>query len=76
MNTLEILTGIFRTVFDNDTLQLRPETTAHEVEGWDSLSHVNLMLAIETAFRIRFSSREMLSFRNVGELLACIESKV
>jgi acyl carrier protein len=49
--------------------------TADDVDGWDSLSHVNLNLAIEYGFNIRFSQKEILSFKNVGDLLKCIERK-
>ncbi len=75
MTTLEKLNQIFCTVFDNDEIQLRPEMTANDVDGWDSMSHVNLLLAVEKGFGIRFTQREMLSFKNVGDLVRCIESK-
>jgi len=49
--------------------------TANDVDGWDSLSHVNLILAVEKGFGIRFTRKEIMSFKNVGELLRCIDSK-
>jgi acyl carrier protein len=49
--------------------------TANDVEGWDSLSHVNLIVAIETKFGIRFNQKELLSFKNIGDLLNCIDKK-
>lgn len=70
------LTEIFRRVFEDDTLVIGPETTADQVEGWDSLSHINLILAVEMKYNIRFTRREATSFANVGELLASIESKL
>ena len=76
MTTSEKLNSIFREVFDDDTLQIRPEMTADDVDGWDSLSHVNLIVAVETAFLIRFNRKELLSFKNVGDLLRCIEGKI
>jgi acyl carrier protein len=76
MTTNEKLNLIFREVFDDDTLQIRPEMTADDVDGWDSLSHVNLIVAVETAFRIRFNRKELLTFKNVGDLLRCIEGKI
>ncbi len=76
MTTTEKLTSIFRQVFDNDEIILRPEMTANDVDGWDSLSHANLILAVEKGFGIRFSQREALSFKNVGDMLKCLESKV
>jgi acyl carrier protein len=76
MNTLEKLNGIFRIVFDNDDINVRPETTANDVDGWDSLSHVNLILAVEKGFKIRFTQTELLTFKNVGDLLRAVESKL
>lgn len=76
MNTQEILNGIFRQVFDDDSIHISSEMTANDIDGWDSLSHVNLIVAVETKFCIRFSQKELLTFRNVGDLLKCIESKI
>ncbi|MDD2707864.1 MAG: acyl carrier protein [Verrucomicrobiae bacterium] len=75
MTTIEKLNGIFQTVFDNDEIDIRPEMTANDVDGWDSLSHVNLILAVEKGFQIRFTEKELLTFKNVGDLLRGIESK-
>jgi len=76
MTTMDELTQVFRQVFDDPTITLKPETTANDVEGWDSLSHVNLMMAVENRFNIRFSQKEVLSFKNVGDLARCVESKL
>lgn len=76
MTTQETLNSIFQEVFDDDTIQIHPRMTANDVEGWDSLSHVNLILAIETRFQIRFSQKELLTFKNVGDLLRSIEAKI
>ncbi|MBM3888727.1 MAG: acyl carrier protein [Verrucomicrobia bacterium] len=76
MTTIEKLNGIFRTVFDNDEINIQPEMTANDVDGWDSLSHVNLILAVEKGFGIKFNQRELLTFKNVGDLLRSIESKL
>ena len=75
MSTLSDLNGIFQTVFDDDTLQIQPEMTANDVDGWDSLSHINLILAIENHFKIRFNQKELLTFKNVGDLVKSIDSK-
>lgn len=75
MTTIEQLNGILRTVFDNDEIEIRPEMTANDVDGWDSMSHVNLILAVEEGFGVRFTHEEIMSFRNVGDLLAAIEKK-
>lgn len=69
------LNEIFCEVFDDDGIVIRPEMTANEVDGWDSLSHVNLIVTIEQRFNIRFSQKELLTLRNVGDLLAVIASK-
>lgn len=72
----ERLTPIFREVFDNDAIVVSPGMTAAEVEEWDSLTHIRLMVAIEQAFGLRFSTAEISSFKNVGELARCIEGKL
>jgi len=76
MTTREKLNTIFCTVFDDEDIVIAPETTANDIDGWDSLSHVNLIVAVEAGFAIRFSHKEVLSFKNVGDLLACIDTKV
>jgi len=76
MTTREKLNAIFCTVFDDEDIVIAPETTANDVDGWDSLSHVNLIVAVEAGFGIRFSHKEVLSFKNVGDLLASIDTKV
>ncbi len=75
MTTMQILTDVFRQVFDDPTIALKPETTANDVEGWDSLSHVNLIMAVENRFNIRFNRKEVIGFKNVGDLARCVESK-
>jgi len=76
MAITEKLTRVFREVFDDDTLVLTDEMTADDVDAWDSLSHVNLMIAIEIAFGIEFKQNEIQSFANVGELRNGIEEKL
>jgi acyl carrier protein len=61
--------------FDADDLVISPETTAADVEDWDSLSHIRLIVAIERAFNIRFANSEIENLGNVGELAALIERK-
>jgi len=67
---------IFREELEQEELILTDETTAEDVEGWDSLSHVQLVAAMEEAFGIEFKSREILSWDNVGDLIDSIEKKV
>jgi len=70
------LNQIFCEVFDDDDIKIAPEMTANDVDGWDSLSHVNLIVAIESKFKITFSHKELLSFKNVGGLLNSIRCKI
>lgn len=69
------LNTIFCEVFDDDDITITPATTADDVDGWDSLSHVNLIVTIESRFNITFSQKELLTFKNVGDLLNSIRSK-
>jgi acyl carrier protein len=76
LELLEKLNEIFCAVFDDDDIKIAPEMTANDVDGWDSLSHVNLIVAIEAKFSIRFSHKELLTFKNVGDLLNSISGKI
>jgi acyl carrier protein len=76
MTTVETLNQVFQMVFDDGTIQISPEMTANDVDGWDSLSHVNLITTIEAKFNIRFSQKELLKQRNVGDLINDIERKL
>ena len=67
---------IFHDELEVDDLVLTDETTADDVEEWDSLSHVQLVAAMEEAFGIEFKSREILSWENIGDLIDSIEKKL
>ena len=67
---------VFRDELELDDLVLTDETTADDVEEWDSLSHVQLVVALEKDFDIKFTSREILSWDNVGDLVDCIGKKL
>jgi acyl carrier protein len=66
------LTALFRDVFDNQAIVLRPETTADDIAGWDSMSQVRLAVEIEHRFNIKIKSAEMEEMRSVRGLLALI----
>ena len=66
---------IFRDVLDNEDIMLADNTTANDVEEWDSLTHIQLIVAIEKHFKIKFTSKEILSWQNVGQLVDCIAIK-
>jgi acyl carrier protein len=73
--TLERLNGVFQQVFDDDEIEVTPATTAKDVEGWDSMMHVTLMINVEKAFGLKFSSSEVASLQKVGDLVTMIEAK-
>lgn len=78
MNRGDILrqvNDVFLEVLDDEDLILSDETTASDVEDWDSLNHIQLVVAIEKQFKIRFSSKEIQSWSNVGEMINSIEGK-
>ena len=70
------LTGIFREVFDDDQLVITPETTAADIEGWDSVAHIGLIVAIEERMHVKFHSAELESLHNVGQLAGVLEYKL
>jgi len=72
----ERLTDVFRQVFDNEELELSDATVASDVEGWDSLNHVKLVVAIEEAFGVKFSNREIGGWENVGDVRRSLAKKV
>lgn len=69
------LNEIFINVLDLDECNLTDETNANDIEEWDSLSHIQLIVAIEKRFGIKFTSLEIMKWRNVGELVDSILSK-
>jgi acyl carrier protein len=79
MDTEEILaklTPVFRDVFDNDRIALAPEMTARDVDGWDSLANIRLMITIEEEFRVKFDVGEFQEYRNVGDLAAGVKRRL
>ncbi len=69
---LEKVTGIIREVFEKDSIVVSETTTAADVEGWDSLTHLNLVNEIEMEFDIRFMLAEVQGSKNVGELITAL----
>lgn len=68
------LQTVFRDVLDNDEIILSTSSSAEDIEEWDSLSHIQLIVAVEKAFKIRFNSKEILSWKNVGEMTQSIQN--
>jgi len=69
------LSAIFHDVFDDESIVVTPQLTADDVDEWDSLSHIRLVLAIERKFGLQFSAAEVSRLKNVGEFVALIRSK-
>jgi len=72
----EKLNGIFIDVLDLDEYNLTDDTSANDIEEWDSLSHIQLIVAIEKAFKIKFTSLEIMKWKNVGEMVNSIQEKI
>jgi len=72
----EELNEIFMDVLDLEDVELQDETKADDIEEWDSLSHIQLIVAIEKKFKIKFTSSEIMKWKNVGELVDSIEEKL
>jgi acyl carrier protein len=70
------LNEIFRQVLDDDTVTLTPAMTAEDVEGWDSMNHIFIVVEIEKRFGVKFRAAEMEELKNVGELAALVREKV
>jgi acyl carrier protein len=77
MERSNILKGINDVFFDviDEELSIIETTTANDVEEWDSLTHIQLVVGIEKLFKIRFTSSEIQSWKDVGEMIDCIEQK-
>ena len=71
----EQLTSIFRDIFDDDSIVLTPETSAADIDSWDSFNHINLVVAIQKAFHVKFSTAELEKLGSVGDIVALIQQK-
>lgn len=70
------LNEVFRDVFDDETITVNDDTTADDIEDWDSLEHINLMAAVESEFGIKFSMGQIMTMKNVGEMADIILQKI
>ncbi len=75
MNEIEKIQEIFREVFEDEKLIIAPESTIDDIEGWDSLTHFQMIMEVEMEYNIKFTTEEIASLTTVGELLGLIESK-
>jgi acyl carrier protein len=75
-DVMERLLDVFREVFDDERIELRDETVAADVPDWDSLNHVKLVVAIEQAFGVEFSNREIAGWENVGDMRRSLAAKL
>ncbi|MCR5358078.1 MAG: acyl carrier protein [Lachnospiraceae bacterium] len=76
MSTLERLQEVFRDVFDDEDIVISNETTADDIEGWDSLTHVVLIVAVQDEFDIKFSIAETNTLKNIGDFIKLIDNKI
>ena len=78
MDTREIFTRlnrVFQDVFYDDSIRVTPNTTADDIEDWDSLEHITLISAVEREFRMKFKMGEISSMKNVGEMASIIQQR-
>lgn len=73
--TRQKLNNVFQEVFDDASIRISDEMTAKDIDGWDSLTHVNLIVAVEKKFKVSFTTKEVVAFRNVGDFLKLIVKK-
>ena len=72
---LEKLTDIFRDVFDEEDMTITEETSAKDIEDWDSLMHISLIMAIENTFNMKFAMDEVVNLKNVGGIVDILARK-
>lgn len=72
---LKKVNEVFHEVFDNDDIVVKEETTAADIDGWDSLRHITLIEEIEDAFDMRFTMKEVNGMKNVGEMIGIIAER-
>ena len=72
----ETLNGVFQDVFDDESIEVHDETTSDDIEDWDSLEHINLIAAVEQEFGVKFNMGQVVSMKNVGEMVDSILSQI
>ena len=70
------LDEVFQDVFDDEEIHVTAETTANDIEDWDRLEHINLVVAVEAKFGVKFNMNEVVSFKNVGEMVDALQQRV
>jgi acyl carrier protein len=75
MNILDDLNQIFREIFNRKNIELNYETTAKDIAGWDSITHISIIVSVENHFEIKFSIVEIINMKNIGDLIRLIEIK-
>lgn len=73
---LKEMQDVFIDVLDNEDIVLTEDTTADDIEEWDSLSHIQLIVGIENHFKIKLTSKEIIECSNVGDMADCIKGKI
>ena len=73
---LEKVNKVFNGIFDDDNLKIKDETTANDIEDWDSLTHITLISSIEEEFNIKFDMSDIVNFKNVGDMIDAIIKKL
>ena len=72
----ERLNKVFRDVFDDESIVVKPETTSADIEDWDSLEHINLVVSVEQEFGMKFNMNEVTTMKNVGDMVNIIISRM
>ena len=72
----ERLDQVFQDVFDDESIEVNDETTSDDIEDWDSLEHINLIAAVEQEFGVKFNMGQVVSMKNVGEMVDIILSQI
>ena len=74
--TLEELNKIFCDIFDDDQIAIFEEMTSNDIEEWDSLNHINIVVAVEKKFNVKFTTKEIMTYENVGQFARAVEEKL